>query len=43
MVERVARDAQNFPAFTEDAINRLVAELEAGKGEALQNYLNTMG
>lgn len=29
--------------LAEDAINRLAAELEAGKSEALQNYLNTMG
>jgi antirestriction protein ArdC len=29
--------------LAEDAINRLAAELEAGKSEALQNYLSTMG
>jgi hypothetical protein len=29
--------------LAEDAINRLAAELEAGKSEALQNYLNSMG
>jgi hypothetical protein len=29
--------------LAEEAINRLAAELEAGKSEALQNYLNTMG
>jgi hypothetical protein len=29
--------------LAEEAINRLSAELEAGKSEALQNYLNTMG
>src|SRR5229473_8122188 len=29
--------------LAEDAINRLATELEAGKSEALQNYLNTMG
>ena len=27
----------------EDALNRLAAELDAGKSEALQNYLATMG
>jgi hypothetical protein len=29
--------------LAEDALNRLAAELEAGKSEALQNYLATMG
>ena len=29
--------------LAEDSINRLATELEAGKSEALQNYLNTMG
>jgi hypothetical protein len=29
--------------LAEDAINRLAAELEAGKSEALRNYLKTMG
>jgi antirestriction protein ArdC len=29
--------------LAEDAINRLARELEAGKSEALQNYLDTMG
>jgi hypothetical protein len=29
--------------LADDAINRLAAELEAGKSEAMRNYLNTMG
>jgi hypothetical protein len=29
--------------LAEDALNHLTAELEAGKSEALQNYLSTMG
>jgi hypothetical protein len=29
--------------LAEEAINRLAAELEAGKSEAFRNYLNTMG
>jgi hypothetical protein len=29
--------------LAEEAINRLASELEAGKSEALQSYLNTMG
>src|SRR5450755_325209 len=29
--------------LAEESLNRLASELEAGKSEALQNYLNTMG
>src|SRR5208283_2260729 len=29
--------------MAEEALNRLTSELEAGKSEAMQNYLTTMG
>jgi len=35
--------ADNVRKMAEDALNRLAGELEAGKSEALQNYLATMG
>src|SRR3989449_8094177 len=35
--------ADNIRKMAEDALNRLAGELEAGKSEALQNYLATMG
>src|SRR5437870_1309110 len=35
--------ADNIRKMAEEALNRLAGELEAGKSEALQNYLATMG
>ena len=35
--------ADNIRKKAEDALNQLAGELEAGKSEALQNYLATMG
>src|SRR5712691_11163887 len=35
--------ADNIRKMAEDALNRLAGELEAGKSQALQNYLATMG